>query len=153
MENVRRIYFSIQSSKNKYDSFIYFEQILSYTFILIAQYEEVLLYVHETHKKGASYSYSYREAQLLEGFAVYRAIALLHTGREVEAKSIFDQIQTYKFNFLSKQFLTILYLHLKQQIKKSKTEQEQLQHLIKETGFKRLLGLTGFPEPYNKLCV
>ena len=134
-----KFYASIANTKNKDDAFFYFELTMACALILTEQYGESLFYSDAALKKRKSYTHSLLEAQLLENFEVFRATALAHTGNVTEAKMVFEKIDTSRFCPLFKQFLTIMYLNLKQYIRKSNTEQAQVQYLVQETGFQRLL--------------
>ena len=80
-------------------------------------------------------------AKFYDGFKLYHAITLMHMGDAERAAKIFEQINPPNFYFINKQFHTILYLSLGAGINKVRVYKEQLDFLISETGFKKLLHL------------
>jgi hypothetical protein len=58
--------------------------------------------------------------------------------KKTEAKALLDNIDITEFQFPTKRFYTILYLTLRNLLLPKKNTEEQLMHLIHETGFERL---------------
>jgi hypothetical protein len=114
---------------------------LSQTLLLTRQYEEALFYIDEFLKNRKKYVLPPNESSLTESIHLFKAIALVRSGEKAAGKEWLDSINICNFFFLSKQYLTILYLSIKQLLKKSSCEQKQLQYLVRTTGFVKLLQL------------
>jgi len=114
---------------------------LSQTLLLTRQYEEALFYIDEFLKNRKKYVLPPNESSLTETIHLFKAIALVRSGEKAAGKEWLDSINICDFFFLSKQYLTILYLSIKQLLKKSSCEQKQLQYLVRITGFVKLLQL------------
>lgn len=138
MIKARQMYASIVPHKEHYSSFYCFEIILSEALILTGEFEEALFYIDELFVKLKRYVPSYIDVVLLETIGLYKAIVYAHTGKKTKAAELLSELVPHRFCFLSKQYLTILYVQLKRFIRNSKSDQEQLQHLIQQTGFSRL---------------
>lgn len=127
------------SLKDGVISMIVCQFVLSQALVLTAQYEEALFYIDELlkgRKKQATYSI---DASLLEAIRLFKAISLAQLGEKADAKELLESIDPTNFHFLSKRFMTILYLSLKLLLKKNASDQKQLEHLVQATGFTRLL--------------
>jgi hypothetical protein len=112
---------------------------LSHTLLLTEQYEEALFYIEEFLKNRKKFVLLSMEKMLSESMILFKAIALLHLGQRSTAREWLDSVNTCNFFVLSKQYMTILYLSVKHHLKKSSYEQEQLKHLVRITGFVKLL--------------
>lgn len=141
MIKARQFYATVIPHKEHYASFYCFEIILSEALILTGQFEEALFYIDELFVKLKRYVPSYIDVVLLETILLYKAIVCVHTGKRSKANEILTELMPYNFCFLSKQYLTILYMQLKRLTRNSHCDEEQLQHLISQTGFTRLAGL------------
>lgn len=143
----RQFYASIVPHKDHYTSFYCFEIILAEAIMLVGQYEEALFYIDELFIKLKRYVPSYIDVALLETVCLFRAIAFAHTGKKQKAYEILCDIIPFKFGFLSKQYLNILYLQLKSVLRNKSIEQDQTAYLIQQTGFNRLTTLWGNSDP------
>ncbi|HTE28583.1 hypothetical protein [Flavitalea sp.] len=140
----REYYLDTKYSKDIRYGFPYFEFILSETLILTQQYDEALFYIIEAIKKRNNYVPPYVDLKLFESIYLFHAIALKNTGRAEKAKEMFEMISVNNFYFLSKKFNMLLYLLQKQSLHKNDFLKGQLDYLIKQTGFIKLV--TAYPE-------
>jgi hypothetical protein len=129
---------SSNMKKNAAKSFPGFEFIMAETLILLHQYNDALFYINEAIKKRNNQLPANINSKLFESLYLFKATALFHTGKIEKAKEIFDTIGTCNFNFLSKQYNTILYLLLKKQIEKRGFHDKQISYLVQQTGFSQL---------------
>jgi tetratricopeptide (TPR) repeat protein len=139
--NARQYYANISLAKDNFVSVFRFYCILSHTLLLTRQYEEALFYIDEFLKNKKKYVLPPTESSLAESIHLFKAIALLRSGEKATGKEWLDSLNTCNFSFLSKQYLSILYLSTKQSLKKSRSDQKQLQYLVRTTGFVKLLQL------------
>jgi hypothetical protein len=139
--NARQYYATVSLTKDNFVSVFRFYCILSHVLLLIRQYEEALFYIDEFLKNNKKYVLPPTESSLAEAIHLFKAIALVHSGEKAAGKEWLDSLNTCNFFFLSKQYFTILYLSIKQLLKKSRSEQKQLQYLVRTTGFVKLLQL------------
>lgn len=135
----RQYYSTISLSKENFVSVFRFYVILSHALLLTGQYEEALFYIDEFQKNRSKYVLPLMESTLPESIHLFKAIALVMLGDKVTGKEWLDSLNTCNFFFLSKQYFTILYLSVKQLLKKSSYEQKQLQYLVRTTGFVKLM--------------
>ena len=145
LENIlikaRQYYSGISLSKENAASVFRFYVILSQALLLTGHYEEALFYIDEFLKNRKKYVLPLMENALYESIHLFKAIALVHLGDKTTGKEWLDSLNTSNFFFLSKQYFTILYLSVKQLLKKNSYEEKQLQYLIRTTGFVKLLQL------------
>jgi tetratricopeptide (TPR) repeat protein len=139
LTQAREFYSSIKPSKFIYQDFPAFECILSEALVLTYQYEEALFYIHEAIKKRNNKVAPHVDLRLFESIYLNQAIAFANIGREEKSLDILETITAMNFYFLSRNFNRILYFSLQQTIKKRKSVDEQLQYLVEQTGFKKLL--------------
>jgi len=123
-----------------------FETIFSEALILTANYENALFYIEELLIEVKRNIPCYIEVSLYESICVLKAIAFANTARKTKAFEILKNINPNKFSFLSRKFMNILYLSVRQMLKNKTEEQEQIQHLIHDTGFTRLSSIC-YDEP------
>lgn len=134
----RQFYATLMPHKEHYAAFDCFEIILAEALLLTSQFEEALFYMEELFVKLKRYVPSYIDVVLLETISLFKAIVFAHTGRKGKAAEILTELMPYNFCFLSKQYLTILYLLLKRSVRNPHADEEQMQYLIGHTGFNRL---------------
>jgi hypothetical protein len=127
--------------KEHYAAFDCFEIILAEALLLTSQFDEALFYMEELFIKLKRYVPSYIDVVLLETISLFKAIVFAHTGKKGKAAELLTELMPYSFCFLSKQYLTILYLLLKRSIRNHHADEEQMQYLIDHTGFNRLIHL------------
>lgn len=139
MIRARQFYSNISLSKENFLSVSRFYATLSHALLLTNQYEEALFYIDEFQKNRKEYALPLMESTLSESIHLFKAIALVHLGDKATGKEWLDSLNTCNFFFLSKQYFTILYLSVKQLLKKSSYEQKQLQYLVRTTGFTKLV--------------
>lgn len=135
----RQYYTTISQSKDYSLPLFRFYVTMSHTLLLTAQYDEALFYIEEYLKNRKKFALQSMERNLSESLLLFKAIALLHLGNKPAAKEWLESVNTGNFFVLSKQYMTILYLSLKQHLKKSSYDQEQLKHLVTVTGFVRFM--------------
>jgi hypothetical protein len=135
----RQYYSGVTLSKENFVSVFRFYFTLSHALLLTGQYEEALFYIDEFQKNRTKYVLPLMENTLPESIHLFKAIALVLLGDKATGKEWLDSLNTCNFFFLSKQYFTILYLSVKQLLKKSSYEQKQLQYLVRTTGFVKLL--------------
>lgn len=138
----REYHASLNESKYFSHYFPGFEFMLAESLVLTHQADEAQFYINEAIRKRNNHHPPYVDSRLLETIYLYQAIALILHGKLEKAKDILETISTDNFYFLSKNYNTILYLAVKNRIHKNKFVEKQIGHLIKQTGFKRLAGIT-----------
>jgi tetratricopeptide (TPR) repeat protein len=142
MENTlikaRQYYSGISLSKENFIVVFRFHVILSQALLLTGQYEEALFYIDEFLKHRSKYVLPLMESTLPESIHLFKAMTLILLGDKATGKEWLDSLNTCNFFFLSKQYFTILYLSVKQLLKKSSYEQKQLEYLVRTTGFVKL---------------
>jgi hypothetical protein len=116
-----------------------FEIILSEALLLIGQFTEAMFYIDQLLKEVKKGTSSYIDVSIYENICLFKAIVLAHNKKGIKANDILKGIDHCKFSFLSKKYLNLLYLSLKQNLPGKKEEKEQIRNLIQETGFSRLL--------------
>ena len=134
----RNYYLYAKDSFDYYKSFPSFEIIMAEALMLVKEYEEALFYIEFARKKRVHAVSSHIEPTYFNAIDIYRAFALMNTGNLKKAETLFLKLKTDDFYFLSKQFHLILYLVVSKRFKRSKSVDEQLDHLIEETGFEKL---------------
>lgn len=139
LSQAREFYGELKAVKHPDQSFPCFEYILSEALILINQHEEALYYISESVKKRNNHFPPHIDLKLFESIYLFQAIALGKTGQVDKSREILEIINTKNFYFLSKQFNTILYLLLKRSYLHKDCLDRQLQDLVGQTGFKRLI--------------
>lgn len=106
--------------------------------VLTQHFSEALYFISELEKFIPHEPPIDRNIKLLDLVPVLKAISLCKTGQVDKSKKIFSQINPTGFHFLHQRYLSILYLALKGQFQKIKSDETQTRLLIKETGFSRL---------------
>jgi hypothetical protein len=134
-----QFYATVSLTTDNFVSVFRFYGTLAHTLVLTRQYEEALFYIDEFIKNKRKYEMPPSESSLAESIHLFKGIALIGLGKKAAGKEWLDSINTCNFFFLSKQYLTILYISVKQVLKKSRSEQKQLQYLVRTTGFVKLL--------------
>jgi hypothetical protein len=137
--DMRRYYSSLKSSKENLLVIFQFIRFVSQALLLTGQYEEASYYIDEAIKKGKNYNFIDNDFGVREAIDLFYIYAKAHLGEITTAKELLTTISINNFYFLHKRFLTIMYLSLKQKFQKNKHDREQLQSLIAETGFSKLL--------------
>jgi tetratricopeptide (TPR) repeat protein len=135
----REFYDNIRYSKFVHQNFPYFEYVLSEALVLTNQYEEALFYITEALKKRNYHVPPNVDLRLFESIYLFQAIALANIGKREKAKDILGSINTENFYFLSRHFNSILYLLQKGTFQKKEFLQKQVQYLVQQTGFKKLV--------------
>lgn len=137
----RQAYSNFSTLPNSCCYLFSFEIVWAEALILTQQYDEASYFIEENIRKNRTVVQSYNNIQLSETIKLFYAIIMANTGKKIKAKELLVEIDPNKFYFLSKQFLNILYLSLKQFLNKKNTEEGQILHLIQSTGFVRLSNL------------
>lgn len=144
----RQFYSALVPQKDHYISFYCFEIILAEAMLLTGHYEEAIFYLDELSINLNKFFPSTIDIPLLEAILLFKAIIYFLEGKKQKSLEVLGYILPQKFCFLSKQYQTLLYLLLRGSIRNSYTDQEQVDHLVKETGFTRLLFL--WKNDYNQ---
>lgn len=137
----RQFYSTVALALDNYISVFRFFACLAHILVLTGQYEEALFYIDEFLKYKKKYLLPPAESSLAEAIQLFKSIALIRSGEKAAGRECLESLNACDFFFLSKQYLTILYLSVKQSLKKSRSEQKQIQSLVKSTGFVKLLDL------------
>lgn len=139
MEAARLFYEASTGLKINHKTFPGFEYVMAETLVLTGQYEEALFYIQEAIRKRNNPVPAHIDARLFESVYLFQATALAHLGKIEKARDVFESISTSNFSFLSRQFNSILYLLLKKVFDKRNFQDKQLQYLVKQTAFTRLV--------------
>jgi len=131
----RKFYYSMMQLKENASSLNCFEIILCEALILVGQCDEALFYIEEILKEVKRNVPSYIDVALYETICLFKAIVFARRGKKMKAGEILQDINPGKFSFLCKKYLNILYLSIRQVLKSKSEDQEEIQHLIQETGF------------------
>ncbi len=132
----RQYYSLLKSSKENLALVYQFLKQLSEALILTAQYEEAMYYIEEAIRKRKNQNPD-NDLGMFEAIHLFNAFIKTHL-QEPEAKELVTSIDPNNYYFLHKQYMTILYLSLKQSFQKNGHNHEQMQNLIEETGFIKL---------------
>jgi len=128
-------YYSSINQNKSVSSFPRFELYLAEALILTGYFEEGLYFVEQA-KKNYTEKDEYTHWKFLQNFLLLQSIGLCKTKKHTAAEAVFNKINLSDFYFLRKSFSNILYLLLKEQLKKQSPKQnEQLDNLIQVTGF------------------
>jgi tetratricopeptide (TPR) repeat protein len=139
IEEAHEFHLNLKSPDQCNNKFPSFEFILAEALILTGNYSEALNYTTKgSQTKFSTPFYLYDDPALFKTFELYHAIVLFNLGNEKKASEIFDRINSFEFYFITKQFHNILYLLLGMRLNKIRSGKEQLDMLIKSTGFKKL---------------
>ena len=147
LSSAREFYLDTKYSKAVSQGFPYFEFIMAESLILTEQHEEAMFYIIEATKKRNNCTPPYVDLKLFESIYLFHAIALKNIGKAEKAKEMLEMINVKNFYFLAKKFNLVLYLLQKQSFHKRDLLRGQLDYLIKQTGFKKLIA------PYPELLV
>jgi tetratricopeptide (TPR) repeat protein len=139
----RRYYITMPATRYTYSSYYCFENILAEALLLTGYYEEAMFYLNELVEKIKVFIPSYIDIALLETIYLFKAICYTQTNKKAKAREMYEKINPANFYFLSKKYLTILYLGLSKNMRSRHPEGEQIKQLIRETGF---IGLENFWE-------
>lgn len=132
-------YINIKASNMYNNSFPGFELVFSEALILTGNYSDALIYTTEGSRRASLTHHSYIDVELFKGFKLYHAIVLYGLGNEKKAVEIFESINPIDFYFITRQFHTVLYITLGTKLNKIRSGREQLNILVQETGFKKLM--------------
>lgn len=135
----RQFYIALSPQKDHYTSFYCFEIILAEAMVLTGYYEGALFYLDELSKNLSKFFPSSIDIPLMEAILLFKAIIYFLEGKKQRSLELIGYILPQKFYFLSKQYQTLLYLLLKGALRNNYADVKQVDHLIKETGFTRLL--------------
>jgi hypothetical protein len=135
----RDFYTRSKPSPFLYLNFPFFEYILSEALILTGQYVEALFYINEAIKKRNNNVQPHIDLSLFESINLFHAIALANLGKIEKSKIIIEAIKSENFYFLAKHFNTLLYLTFKKVYLKKQLLQKQINYLIEQTGFRKLV--------------
>ena len=128
-------------SDGYYHNFPTFEYIFSLALTLTQHYADALYYLEQAEAKY-KFKHSYVEDGLYETMWLLKAMALARTGQKAQAKEVYEALKPSKFYFLTKKTNTIFYLLLSGYLNKlNPRSEEQLENLVKETGFVKMLEL------------
>ncbi len=138
LAEARQYYSLIKSPRENFSSAYLFAKHLSEALVLTRQYEEAAYYIEEALKTRKNNHFLESELVMFEAIKLFNVFVKIHLEGSCKAKELLLSIDPNNFYFLHKRYMTILYLSLRQTIQKNTHTQEQLENLIKETGFTRL---------------
>jgi hypothetical protein len=137
----RQFYATVALALDNYVSVFRLYACVANILVLTGQYDEALFYIDEFLKYKKKYVLPPAQSNLAETMHLFKAIALIRSGEKAVGRECLETLKEGDFSFLSKQYLTILHLTVKQSLKKSRSEQKQIESLVKGTGFVKLLEL------------
>ena len=111
---------------------------LAQALLLTGHYEEAAFYLEDAYSKRKNYIPAECDLEVWEAIDLFQAFVKMQMGEPAATKKILNSINPDNFYFLHKQYLTTLYLSLKQKLHKTAPMQEQIQDLIHKTGFHKL---------------
>lgn len=130
-----------EKEEKSYRQAPHFELTFTTNLVLAGEWEEVKHYCALALKKFSSLPGGLPDGEVFHGLYLFQGLAFALTGEKEEAGRLHQKIDVHRFYFLAKKYLTIFYLHLGALLKKRQKTEPQLQHLVAETGFTRLLTL------------
>jgi hypothetical protein len=131
----------IVPSDGYFHNFPSFEYIFSLALTLTQHFVEALYFLEQAETKYKS-KHSYVEEGPYETMRLLKAIALAKTGQKTQAKEVYEALKPSRFYFLTKKINTIFYLLLGGYLGKlNPKSEEQLEKLVKETGFVKMMEL------------
>jgi hypothetical protein len=131
----------IVPSDGYFHNFPSFEYIFSLALTLTQHFAEALYFLEQAETKYKS-KHSYVEEGPYETMRLLKAIALARTGQKAQAKEVYEALKPSRFYFLTKKTNKIFYLLLSGYLGKlNPKSEEQLEKLVKETGFVKMLEL------------
>ncbi|MES2775226.1 MAG: hypothetical protein V4722_13645 [Bacteroidota bacterium] len=119
----------------------HFTYIISEALLMTGHDAEALHYIRETKKFDECRKSDHSILNDTQSYNLLEAFALYKMGEHKKAEKKFNEIKSSEFPFLNKRLCCILYILLLKKIKPREKDlryEEQLQGLVKETGFKRL---------------
>ena len=143
----RQHYLTLAPTRYTYSSYYCFENILAEALLLTGYYEEAMYYLNELVEKLKAFIPSYMDIALLETIHLFKAICYMQANKKAKAREMFERVNPAKFYFLSKKYLTILYLSLSKCLRSRQPEAEQVNQLIRDTGFIRLTNFWTCDQP------
>ncbi len=132
-----KAFYRQQKSVNPGHRFPGFELTMAMMLALIGEWEDTLFYTKAGLEKYCHFA-SLKGKQIHQSLLLFRAVAFTQSGNTAEATKVYEEIDVTEFYFLAKKFLSILYIQTGKDLKKIKTAEPQLDHLLGETGFVRL---------------
>lgn len=133
LNRANEFYASVKPIKKFHNSFPGFELILLEALVLTGHYNAAFKFISDGVLKELE------NGDIAKTFMLYNAIVLFNLGSEKRAGELFDQINPFEFYFINKQFYTIQYLLIGQKLNKIRSVKNQIDFLVQETGFKRLV--------------
>ncbi|OLY93809.1 hypothetical protein SAMN05444008_111161 [Cnuella takakiae] len=128
-------------TQDHYRHYPCFQLIIAEALMLTGNFDEAFFYASNGVAQLKSQETAIHNHSLFHALFLYQAYALAQSGDIKKAKELFERIDPGAFYFLSKQYLTIFYLYLSAKVNRTKLPCEQLDFLVKETGFKKLAQL------------
>lgn len=139
--DIHKAHLNISASPEKRHCFPYFEYLVSAALTLTGNYKEALYFIDfglEHYQKD----HFYVQQGYYHLMVLFKAIALVSVGDQMQAEKIYLKLKPAEFGFLSKKFSMILYLVLAKKLRKSIHKKNEIFFaLIKETGFDRFTSL------------
>ena len=128
-------YYSSFNKNNSIGSFSQFELCLTEALVFTGYFDEGLYFIEQA-KKNHKEKDDFGHRNFFGEFLLLESIAMYKTKKYADAEMVFNKINPTEFCFLRKSFSNILYLLLIELLKRpSPKHQEQLDELIKATGF------------------
>jgi hypothetical protein len=137
--HVREFYNQLKTNKGLVLMLPCFLMNISEALLLVGEHKEALYYIEEAIKKYDERIGEYVDDKVFHALPLYQALALARLGEMTKAKKLLNAIKPDQFYFLWKQYLTILYIHLKELLQQTKPDRAQIEFIIEETGFVKLL--------------
>jgi hypothetical protein len=134
----RKYFASLKLSRENILLIFQFIRQMSQALLLTGQFEEASCYIEEAIKKRANYNFGDIDQGTLEAIDLFNVYLKTYSSETIIAKQLLATISVNNFYFLHKRYMTILYLSIKLSLQKSMYDLEQMQNLIKETGFNKL---------------
>jgi hypothetical protein len=141
LEDARYAFNQLSASKEHTKGFARFEFIFSAALVLTHHFEEASFYLAQTTRRKHRHSLSDEETALFKDIEVYEALALAALGERAKAETLYARLKTARFYFLERKYMSILFMHLEQLLKRKSFRQEKRDFLVQDTGFIRLQDL------------
>ncbi|HEY0579709.1 MAG TPA: hypothetical protein VGC75_03280, partial [Candidatus Nitrosocosmicus sp.] len=138
INDAREVHSQFLKRREHFKNFPLFEYAMAMILLCTGYFKEALYYA-EYGLKNFKEMHDI-DKSLCRSIELIKSFALVKMGRRKEAEKIFNALRPSSFYFLSRKTATIIYLVLSKHLNKTTSKTEtQLNLLIEETGFKRLL--------------
>lgn len=124
-----------------YQSFPFFEYIISPVLLLIGQPADAVYYINHAFSDYSRNSTGIK-ATFFHTMDIIKTVAMLKMGKKKEAKNLYKAIRSENYNLLTKNADMLLYLFLGKSLNADNNtpgDQKEIKALIAKTGFTRLV--------------